>query len=231
MNRSFLNEKGNILFYILLGIVLLGALTVALRNTDSGMKDIDREDYILKAGQIQKYGAELSTAVGKLMNEGGLSEADIRFAFPSAGNEYGTITIDPTHQVFSASGGKVTYQTPPEGVNDGSQWEFFATTQIPQVGSDKAELVAVLPNVSEGFCAIINSQLGFATGTQPTDSITGTTPDCVNGAAAQRFAGSFSDTTPNVMDDTTFSRLPSLQACVQCRTDSTYNYFYVLLAR
>lgn len=230
MERTPNRQNGSILLYILLGIVLLGALTIALRNTGGGQENIDKEDMILKATQIQKYGGELATAVNSLVSNG-ISEADIRFAHPDAATEYGNITTTPTLQVFAPTGGKAPYKTPPDGVNDGSLWEFFATTDIPQVGSDKAELVAVLPNVTEGFCVTINQQLGFTTGTQPTDNTTGTTPDCVMGAAAQRFTGSFNDTSPNIMNGTTFSRLPPLQACVYCAADSSYNYYYVLLAR
>ncbi len=223
-------QNGSILLYILLGIVLLGMLTVALRNVGTGTGNIDREDMILKAGNIQRYGQEMASAVADLLSSG-LSETDIRFAHPDAPLDYGTITIDPTHQVFGKSGAKLTYQTPPDGINDGSPWEFFATTRIPQVGSDRAELVAVLPHVTQEFCQMIDRQLGFSSGTQPTDSTTGTTPDCVAGASSQRFTGGFNDISPNEMDATSFSRLPSLQACVYCAADSTYNYYYVLLAR
>jgi hypothetical protein len=73
--------------------------------------------------------------------------------------------------------------------------------------------------------------MGFASGTQPTDSATGTTPDCVMGSPTDRFTGAFQDSSPNVMDATSFSRKPALQACVECTSDGSYNYFYVLLAR
>lgn len=223
-------ESGNILFYILLGIVLTGAITVVLNRAETGTRNIDKESMILKATQIMRYGDELRSAVGAVLDNG-LSEADIRFAHPDAATEYGTITTNPTHQVFGKSGGKATYRTPPAGVNDGSKWEFFATTEIPQVGSDRAELTAVLPNVTQGFCAAVNAQLGFTVGTQPTDNATGSTPDCVMGASAQRFTGSFSDTSPNVMDATTYSHLPAMSACVYCASNSTYNFYTVLLTR
>lgn len=223
-------ESGNILLYILLGIVLLGLLTVALRNTNNGSSNIDAEDLVLKAGQVQKYGDDIAAAVRDLLSNG-ISEADLRFAHPDAPTEYGTITTDPTHQVFGKTGGKATYLQPPANVNDGSPWEFFATTRIPQVGSDRAELIAVLPNVTQAFCQTINRQLGFTASSQPTDTATGTTPDCIYGSATDRFTGSFNDISPNELDKTTFSRLPALQACVYCAADTSYHYYYVLLAR
>lgn len=223
-------EKGSLLLYILLGIVLIGTLTIVLRNSGGGSQNIDREGLILKASQVQRYSAELSSSVADLLSNG-ISESDIRFAHPDAPTEYGNITTNPTQQIFGKTGGKANYRDAPSDINDGSPWEFFATTRIPQIGSDKAELVAVLPNVTEAFCKVINSQLGFTQGTQPTDSATGSTPDCVQGASTHRFTGTFNDISPNLMDNTTFSRLPAIQACVYCASGATYNYYYVLISR
>ena len=223
-------ERGSILVYVLLGIVLIAALTVAIRNTSTGgQSNLDREDAVLKFSQIQRHGSEFAAAVQDLL-QSGLSEADIRFAHPDAPADYGTITTDPTHQIFGKTGAKAIYRTIPTGINDGSPWEFFATTQLIQAGSDRAELIAVLPNVTEDFCKVVNAQLGFHTN-DPTDSATGTSPDCVKGGASDRFTGSFDDATPNLLDDTTFSHLPAPQACVYCASDSTYNYYYVLMTR
>lgn len=231
MNNHRVSERGSLLVYILLGIVLLGALAVALRNTGAGgSKDIDREDMVLKAGQVQRYGSELTSAVNDLIANG-VSESDIRFADDDAPTEYGNVTVNPQNQIFGKQGAKATYRTPPAGVNDGSPWEFFGTSRIPQVGSDKTELIAVLPNVTESFCKTMNAQLGFDLSTQPTDNSTGSSPDCVMGSSSDRFTGTFKDVIPNILDATTFSRLPALQACVSCASGSTYNYYYVLLAR
>ncbi|OFW94924.1 MAG: hypothetical protein A3J37_05890 [Alphaproteobacteria bacterium RIFCSPHIGHO2_12_FULL_45_9] len=231
MTTQRIKERGSILVYILLGVVLLGLLTIALRNAGTGgVSDIDKEQMILKAGQAQKDAAELAAAVNDLIANG-VSEADLRFAHPDAPTEYGNITDNPTNQVFGKQGGKAAYKSPPEGINDGSPWEFFGSSQIIQVGSDRSELIAVLPNVTESFCKGMDAQLGFDPTLQPTDNSTGSSPDCVMGTSSDRFTGTFSDASPNVLDKATFSKLPALQACVYCAADSTYNYYYVLLAR
>ena len=224
--------SGGILLYVLLGIVLLGTLTIAIRNTSSGgSESIDTEDMVLKGAQVQRYADELAAAVTTLINNG-ISEADIRFAHDDAAIDYGDIDVDPEHQVFGKQGAKATYKAPPPGVNDGSAWEFFGTTRIPQIGSERAELIAVLPNVTEAFCRTIDRQLGFdLTTSLPTDGSNGSTPDCVMGGSSDRFDGSFNDTSPNLLDESTFSRLPVLQGCVHCASGDTYNYFYVLLSR
>lgn len=231
MKHKPLAECGSILVYILIGIVLLGVLTLALRNTGvGGVSDIDKEQLILKSGQVQKYGSDLAAVVAQLVTDG-VSEEDIRFAHDDAATEYGNISVNPVNQVFGKDGGKAAYKLPPEGINDGSQWEFFGSSRIVQVGSDRSELIAVLPNVTENFCKTMNAQLGFDPAQQPTDNSTGSSPDCVMGTSSDRFTGTFSDTTPNILDGSTFSKLPALHACVYCASDSTYNYYYVLLAR
>lgn len=222
-------QRGNIIFYVLIGIVLIGLLTMAVRNT-GGMKDnINSEDLSLKAAQIQRYGAALAQSVA-ILSDHHISESDLRFAHPDAANDYGVITDDPTRQIFAKEGGKAAYNPPPAGVNDGSNWEFFATTAIPQIGSDKADLVAVLPHVTAEFCAVMNTQLGFAAGSQPLDAGSGS-PTCIMGGASDRFDGTFNDSSPHELDDTSFSKLPAYQACVECTSDNSYHYFYVLMAR
>lgn len=223
------HQRGNILFYVLIGIVLVGLLTVALRNTGNMKDNIDSENLVIRAGEVQRHAGEVEKAVGILIGNR-VSESDIRFAHPDAPAEYGTITTNPTFQIFSETGGMATYRLPPSGVNDGSKWEFYGTSDIPEVGSDQSELIAVLPNVTQEFCKVINAQLGFTAGTQPLDDLSGASPDCVQGAAVNRFTGTF-DTTPNMLDKTTFSVLPSYQGCVTCASDNSYHYFHVLLSR
>lgn len=225
------SQQGNIILYVLLGIVLVGLLTVAIRNSGGMRSDIDAEDMVLKAGQVQRHANEVAQAVSMMISDR-VSEADLRFALPDDNTtEYGDIATTPEYQIFSPQGGKVTYRQPPEGAQvTAAPWEFFATTAIPQMGSDKAELIAVLPDVKEELCTQINKQVGQVVTAVPADLSTGTTPDCVMGANSDRFVGVFKDVSPNVLDDTTFDPLPAAQACVQC-SDSTYNYYYVLMSR
>lgn len=231
MRNPARTERGNILVYILLGIVLLGTLTLALRNAGTGgTSEIDKEQALLKAGQVQKDASAFAASVNDLLANG-ISEADIRFAHDDAPTEYGNIDDDPQNQVFGKEGGKATYKKPPEGINDGSPWEFTGSSRIIQVGSDRSELIAVVPNVTEVFCKAVNAQLGFDSTQQPTDDSSGGSTDCVKGTSSDRFKGVFNDASPNTLKEDSFSKLPALQACVKCLSDSTYNYYYVLLAR
>lgn len=220
------DESGNILLIILLAIVLLGALTIAMQGTSSSGGHIDRETLMLRVGETQRYAAELERAV-MYIQQNGKSESEIRFAHPDANTDYGDLSADtdPTDQVFHKLGGAARYRSPPAGISDGSAWEFYGHTALPEVGSDAAELIAVLPNVTSEFCARINSDIGYAA--QPTD--TGT---CINGGATERFDdGTQYESSPNTVVDANFSIKPSTEGCVQCTGDGSYHYFRVLLAR
>lgn len=228
-------QNGNVLFMIMGAIILLGLLTVALRQSaQPGGGGIDSEKTALAATQIKAYGAELEHAV-QLVLRNGVSESDIRFAHPDANADYGDITIQPTRQIFDPKGGAATYRTPPEDVNDASAWEFYAGSHLPAVGSERADLIAVLPNVTQAFCEKINA-LNDLTG-QPADTgaatAAGSSPgDCLFLGALGRFddGRQFYDP-PNTTDEGSFSHKPAPEGCVQCATDGARHYYHVIMAR
>lgn len=219
-------ESGNIVFFILLAIVLVGLVTAALRSGGLETSGIDRENNIIKVSQIRQYSAELERAVTYIINNQ-ISEADISFANPDvASDDYGTYGDNPQAEIFNPGGGGAVSRTPPAGVNDGSPWEFYASSTVPGVGSDKPDLIAVLPKVTETVCAEINRINRQAA---PSDSGT-----CFYTGPAGRFVGTYSDTSPNEMDDditntANFTTIPANQACVLCGAER--HYYHVLLAR
>ncbi len=219
------NQSGNVLFMILVAIVLIGVLTVALQSTSqTGNENIDRETYTIRFSEIKQYASEIENAV-RFIFVNNFSESDLRFSHPDAHADYGDITDTPERQIFSRSGGGANYSLPPSGVNDGSAWEFYGETHMPSVGSSNADLVMVLPNVTSGFCDFINEKLGY-TG-QPED--TGT---CVNAGASGRFdGGTLFAAVPNTTNEASFSQTPSMQACVQCGSDSSRHYVHVIMPR
>lgn len=226
MSRPAFAESGNIFFFVLLAIVLIGLVTAALRH-GSDDASIDNENLSVKASQVRQYAAELERGVSFVL-QNNISEVDIRFAHPDAPSDYGTITTDPTHQVFDKTGGGVEYRAAPSGINDGSAWEFYGSTALPQAGSDSADLVAVLPNVTTEFCSKINTQVGYAA--QPSDTGAGAT-NCVNGGSTLRFNGTTQfSVVPNTVDAATFSVKPSVEGCVSC-TAGGLHYYRVLMAR
>ena len=248
ITNSAHTQSGNVLFMILIAIVLIGALTAAVQFTNrSEGTSIDREDVIIKASEVQRYASELERAVNYIM-ENGLSESALRFAHPDAPTEYGDLTADTDtrDQVFAQDGGGALYRAPPEGINDGSNWEFYGGTHIPSMGTGRAELVAVLPNVTQEFCDrinVLNNQTlnpedngtGLANGNSSSDSA----GECVDLGDNGRFIGQFHNS-PNTMEDATFEQdtayspsvpYPAPQACVQCREGGNNHFYHVLMTR
>lgn len=231
-------ERGNILFIILIAVALIGMLTAAVQYSSRPEgANIDNETMIVRAGDVQRAADELARAI-LFIRENGVSESDIRFAGPGMPSDYGAFDADPAKnkgQVFHAQGGAAKYRNPPGDVLavPGQTWEFYGGTAIPQVGSNKADLVAVVPNVSKQFCETINRMNGL-TG-QPRDDGTGA-GSCIHAGTTGRFGSGGStpvtfDTTPNTMDEASFSKKPALQGCVQCAQGNGYHFYHVLMAR
>jgi hypothetical protein len=223
-------EAGNIIFFVLLAIFLIGLVTMALRSNDSGDSQIDAENLSIAASDVKQYAHEVESALAYVM-QNNPSESDIGFAYDSSG-PYGDINAaaHPEWQVFSPKGGGAEYKDPPDGitVTPGQKWEFYAFTRIPGAGSDRADLIMALPGVTKAFCDRINQNNDQTAA--PEEDGAGCLSD-----TSKRFNGTYEDTSPNLLDTSaaSFSHTPALQACVNCGTPAAPNYvFYdVLMAR
>ena len=240
------SQNGNVLFIILLAVVLIAALSAAIMNDgDSNSSNIDDELLSIRVSETQRYGSELERAV-RFIIQNGVSENDIRFAHVNAPSAYGDLSsdTDKSDQVFAKEGGGAAYRTPPERISEADNWEFYGGTALPSVGSDRADLIAVLPDVTRPFCTAYNESVGQDDPPPEDDgngSASGTTDpgDCLY----QATTGRFSDTvqfyaSPNTPDLATFAQNPNtsapepaLQACVKCERDGKYYIYHVLMAR
>lgn len=224
-------ERGNILFMVLIAIALIGILTAVISQSSDGEKaGIDGETLTIRASETQRYASELERGIGYIMQHG-ISESDIRFAIPTDtanATGYGDLAADatPKDQMFHPDGGAANYRDPPSDVQlTAAPWEFYGGTRIPGAGTNKADLIAVLPNVTLQFCQKINA-LNGQTSAQPAEDGAG----CISGGAAARFGVvSYNDSTPNTLNAGTFTQTPALQACVACGT--VYHFYHVIYPR
>lgn len=220
------SQSGNILIYILGAIFLLGLLVVISKGSFSPGAGIDQEQLLIRVSEVQDYGQELEQAVSYVLANGH-SEADIRFAHPDADSAYGDITDIPSRQVFSRDGGGAKYRQPPEGIQvTSADWIFNADNTVPQVGSGTADLIAILPNVTESFCLKIND-------TNDVENPSNTPPqDSDNFEITTLFAGSY-NSSPEEMGGSSLNANKK-EACIQgsgTPPAGTYHYYRVLLAR
>lgn len=222
------------LVYILGAIFLLGLLVVLVKGATNPGGGVDAETTVLNASEAQRYAAEVERAI-TLILQNGHSESDIRFSHANAGSAYQTTMDAPnTRQVFHPRGGAANFREPPQGVNDGTPWQFYGNTHITDLGTDtetarKAELIMVLPNVTLQFCQRINTMndqnLDVVAGVQdPVDD------GCIY-APGNEFNGTFiTGSSANVPDHTLFRHNPATQACVRC-DDGSLHFYHVLMAR
>lgn len=220
------NENGNVLIIILLAVALIGALTAVLQGSQQKNANIDKETLILRVTEVQRYATELENGLGFIM-QNGISESDIRFAHPDANSDYGDLNADTdkSDQMFHRDGGNAMYKSAPNDINNGNAWEFYGNTALPDVGSDEAELIAVLPYVTSDFCDTANEAAGYTA--RPEDTST-----CLNTGASARFDNSTQfSSSPNTTDEDSFSIKPATRGCIECTTDGSMHYFYVLMAR
>lgn len=218
-------ESGNVIVFILIAIVLIGAVTAAIRSGGENA-NIDAEQMAIRVAEVRQHASEYERAVAFLI-QNGVSEYDIRFAHAGLSSDYGNIATTPEHQVFAREGGGATYHPPAAGLQlVAGQWEFYGNTALPQAGSANPDLVAVLPNVTPAFCDLVNKGNNLDLPT-PTDNAA-----CVNTGAASRFDNGtqFPGTADNTMNVGTFSSLPATQGCVRC-ADNTLHFFHALLVR
>ena len=163
MNRN--TERGNVLWFILIAIALLGALTMMLSRSGSSVdQSADVEQNRIKSGQILRYAKGIESTIEQ-MKLRGISENLLSF-------QNATTTVNYTNaactsndcKIFDGAGGGQAYQAPPKGSNDGSEWIFTSannvgTTAGPVVttaaGSGN-DLIMLLPKANDSMCKQIS---------------------------------------------------------------------------
>lgn len=229
-------ERGNALFFILLAIVLLGAITFLLTRSGSTVDQSgDIEQNRIRASQVLRYAKSIESAVQKMMQIRNVSERDISFQNPTTATDYTNANCTSTDcRIFHQDGAGLVYRDPPSGANDGSEWIFTGAnnvgTSAGPVGTSGArtgnDLIMLMPNASASLCIQINRELGVGTA--------GTLPDETTGIATTAFTGTYANALTELDGDPTPFELNNEEA--GCFTDLNPNpdviyFYYVLLAR
>lgn len=232
-------ERGSVLWFIMIAIVLLGAITIVISRGGSTVDQSgDIEQIRIRSGQIMRYARSIESAIQD-MRLRGVSENEISFENADTATDYTNADCDaaadpnfPDCLLFDVQGAGLSYNPPPSGTNDGSDWIFSSANNVGSaadpVGTTLArsgnDLVMLLPNANTALCIQINRELNVGTpGTLPTDTA---------GIDDTAFTGAY----PNVL--TIIDADPGLEldgqnaGCFIDANDSNKVYFYyVLLAR
>lgn len=193
------DESGNALWFILLAVALLAALTVTItRSSDSTEQTGDIERLRIEGSEIMRYAASIQQAVER-MRLRGLSENEISFENGVIAGYANARCGNDACKVFDVAGGGITFTSASSNIS-AQPWLFTGADSIAGAGEDGTgetssednELLIILPEISQGLCQRINTELGIAGIPQDTDNAdvstkyTGTFP---NGRVIENMAG------------------------------------------
>jgi len=226
------NEQGNAFIIVLLAVTLFAALafTVSRGMQSQTTNALSSRELDLAVSDILTYAQRMERAVDRVRRHN-CSETQISFDNPIvAGYTHGA--APPTKcEVFNSAGGGITWKSPPEGVNDGSEWVITAGSRLIGVGdTNKREIILVLPNVDLNVCNQINSKMNINLAASPP-------ADTATADVATKFTGTAGTGNPALG----FSGAPGTigfdgltTACFEgggTPAASTYHFYHVLLVR
>ena len=251
-----MSEKGNVLWFIMIAVVLLGLLTMVLsRGGSSTDQTGDFEQLRVQASDILRFAKSMETAVQEIELRG-VSENDISFENSVSTTDYTNANCDdasdrsyPACQVFGSGGAGLTYKAPNASWLDSSNsvedyygdWLFTGETcMLPysdSILSDcttnyarNSELTIILPYITLALCQHINTFVGAPTASSnPPQDDSGAWP-----ATNTHFVGSFG-LSGRVLADSPIADLRAVSTgCFEGGTlpaAGTYHFYHVLKAR
>ncbi len=214
------NQSGNILFYILIAVALLAALSFTVAQSGRGsMSNLSNEKAALYATEIIEYGNILAQATSQIRLRG-YKDTQISFENTKVTGYTNTNCTEDECEIFHVNGGGINWSAPPKNTNDGTDW-LITVNNITNIGTTSVDLVMLLQNVNLSVCQQINKKLyGTITIPQEEDTITLT-----------KFTGTYSGLS---ISDSGNVMAGNYAYCFEGNSTpaaGTYHYYQVLIAR
>jgi hypothetical protein len=220
--------SGNILLIILIAIGLFAALMFAISRNDRYDAN-GTEHAALDAQQITSYADKINAAVQTDMMQNGSLVSQVNLQNTTVGG-YNNGSANKC-MVFDPEGGVLTYQAPPAEAVDtaaasaasstlGGKYAFEGNVIVTNAGTTAADLIIVMPFVTEKVCEQINQI------TSNTTAIPTVSADAFDGT---KFIGSFANTFTLTTSTTTGS-----SGCFQSsgsKPGAGYHFYEVLVAQ
>lgn len=234
------DQSGNILFYILIAVALLAALSYAVSHTSRGGGDqVSRERAGISASEIVEYANIIGNAVMQIRLRG-VGATQISFENEEIdGYENPNCTEDHC-KVFAIDGGGVSYLIPKDEWLDKEysseprfgELYFNGSSMALDKGSEsKDDLIMFIPYVKKSVCKAINDNLSIYL---ESDDVPSESSGPFESVA--KFTGDYDDAPDYYVagDSTTgqselFS--PYGAGCTKSSDGDDYHFFKVLLAR
>lgn len=162
------SQKGNVLWFILIAIALMAALTLTFtRSNKNSTGDASPEQNKIMALEILNYAKEVENAVKQLQARG-CSENEISFENPTGTNVNPDTPVDGSCKVYDPAGAGLTWKTPPKGSNDGSAYSFTANLNlVGSINGGRSELYFYTKGLTDEACLAINKEAGHSWTTLP----------------------------------------------------------------
>ncbi|MCK5384300.1 MAG: hypothetical protein KAJ29_01895 [Alphaproteobacteria bacterium] len=167
----YADQRGNILFLILVAVALFAALFYAVRPSSDDDSNVGSNKIrLINSAKITQYPVSVSMKVVGMISSG-VPVNKIRFNRPS-NDEFDN--LDSTDiGVFHPDGGNATYDSAPENVMaDGQpgEWVFNAELEVPGIGLTGLggnDIIAYLVGLKKRVCLKINEEYGIGSSTIP----------------------------------------------------------------
>ncbi len=233
-------QHGNVLFYILIAVGLMGALAYAVAQSGrSNVSTLTKERAGLYASEIIEYGYVLSQAVAQTRLRGYM-DTEISFendAIPGYTNPNCT---EDECKIFHISGGNVHYLEPKDSWLDTSRSAdlFYGrvtfsggscteSTTCYSDGQDNEDLIMFISYLDKDICLEINEKVGI---TNPSDDAP---LDAGCSGTSNTFIGTFSEGV-SLKDVAGYLDKPA--GCFRhdggcTTTPNSYHYYQVLMER
>ena len=230
------DERGSVIFYVLIAVVLLAALSYAVSNSIRGnVQQLSEDRARLYASEILEYANIMANAVAQLRLRG-VDDDMLCFDDPNWGaDDYDHAgCTDNLNKIFHPSGAGLTWTQPPSEAMDSAAspdniWHIYGDNEIQDVGetcgdSSCADLILVVDELAQQTCIEINELLDITNpgDVPPTDTDMGET----------RYIGAFgySETIGDEAGVANFRGRTS--ACFQrTAAPAEYVFYKVLIAR
>jgi hypothetical protein len=232
-NSTNNSQAGNVLFYILIAVVLLAALSFAVMQSGRGsISAVTEEKARMLAAEIIEYANIMANATAQVRLR---DVRDTELCFDSThwgvDNYPNPSCSDPATKIFDLKGGGVTWTNAPAMAMDTTAspdnlWHIYGNNAVQEIGTTCnaaacADLILVVDELREDICIQINNlvKVENPSDVPPIDTQIGTT----------RFIGTY-DYVATLGDETSVLR-GKTGACFRNVTTDEYTFYKVLVAR
>jgi hypothetical protein len=163
------NQKGNVLFLILIAVALFAALSYAVTQSSRSGGDASKETNVINTAALTQYPNSVRTSVLRLIIAG-VDPLDLQFNKP---DQFDTGTypgIIPARAIFHPQGGAASYQQVPANLTTvpgggAIDWKFNANFEVPLLGLSQTgsgngnEVIAFADGITQSICGRVNKEL------------------------------------------------------------------------